>query len=96
VKKFFRAIIVPFLPTYEVTFTMYHVIPGMPVKKNDMTHNFSKGASAEAEAFFNKVVAKTMENKVAPTEVKLKRGRKVIKYKQFGPINDIRKYKIVA
>jgi hypothetical protein len=96
VKKIFKAIIHPFLPSYEVTFTMYHVIPGAPVKRNDMTHNFAKGASTEAETFFNKVVSKTMENKMAPTEVKLKRGKKVIKYKQFGPINEIRKYKIVA
>lgn len=95
-KKIFKKLIHPFLPTYEVTFTLYQVIPGAPIKKNDSRHNFEKGESKKAIEFYNKVVNTTMENRLAPTEVKLKRGRKVIQTKQFGPINDIKQYKVVA
>jgi len=96
VKKFFKSLIKPFLPTYEVTFTMYHVIPGFPVKKNDSKHNFEKGESEKAIEFYNKVVNTTMVNKLAPTEVKLRRGKKVIQSKQFGPIRQIKQYRIVV
>lgn len=89
-------IVTPFLPTYEVTFTMYHVIPGFPVKKNDSNHRFGKGESDAAMTFFNKVVNSTIENRIAPTEILLRKGKRVIKYRQFGPISDIKKFKIAA
>ena len=95
-KKIFRKIITPFLSTYEVTFTMYHVIPGMPVRKQDSIHNFEKGAGQQAVDFYAKVVNKTLENKLAPSEIKLKKGKRVIQSKQFGPINEIKQFKIVA
>ena len=91
-----KKVIKMFKPVYSVTFTMYHVIPGMPVQENVSLHSFERGASNEAEAFYNKVVSMTVENKIAPTEVKLKKGKKVIKSKQFGPIEDIKKFRIAA
>lgn len=91
-----KKVVNSFKPIYRVTFTMYHVIPGVPVQENVTEHAFARGSSKEAIAFYNKVVHMTMQNKIAPTEVKLIKGKKVLQTKQFGPIEDIKKFKIAA
>lgn len=91
-----KKVINSFKPVYRVTFTMYHVIPGMPVQENVTVHAFARGASKEAKDFYYKVVEMTMKNKIAPTVVMLKKGKKTVQTKQFGPIEDIKKFRIAA
>lgn len=88
--------ITPFLPTYEVVCTTYQIIPGLPVSKNESRHPFEKGASKEAREFYGKVISSEFTRNMAPVEVYLKRGRFTIQKRQFGPVNDIKQFKVVA
>lgn len=93
-KKLFKSFIKPFLSKYEVVCTNYHVIPGMPVNKNQQTHTFERGAATEAREFYIKVVSSEMTKTMAPVEVQLRkiylRG-KTIEQKQFGPVDQLKK-----
>ena len=77
-KKAWNKFVATFKPRYTVIFTMYHVIPGLPVKRNATRHEFGKGAYNEAKSFYEKVVSKTLEVKLAPTEIILLKGKKKI------------------
>ncbi|WP_299826299.1 hypothetical protein [uncultured Pontibacter sp.] len=93
-KKLFKSFIKPFLSKYEVVCTNYHVIPGLPVNKNQQTHTFERGAAAEAREFYIKVVSSEMTKTMAPVEVQLRkiylRG-KTMEQKQFGPVEQLKK-----
>jgi len=95
-KKFFRKAIQPFLPTYEVICTNYQIIPGQPVNKNQSQHAFEKGASQEAKAFYAKVISSDLTKNMAPIEVHLKRRGKIIKKTEFGPVAELRKFRMAA
>jgi hypothetical protein len=93
----YNKMMVTFKPSYSVVFTMYHVIPGIPVKRKSQLHKFGKGSIKEATEFYNKVVHKTMETRLAPAEIHLVRGRKkVVDRRQFGPVNELKQFKISA
>jgi predicted lipoprotein len=95
-KKIFTKVIKPFLPKYEVICTNYQLIPGYPVNKNQMRHTFEKGASAEALAFYGKVIASDITKTMAPVEVHLKKRGRVIQRVQIGPVEELKKYKTVS
>jgi len=96
-KKAWKNFIISMKPTYAVEFTMYHVVPGTHVKKNAERHQFGKGSLDEAKDFYNKVVNKTSQIKLAPAEVHLIKGKKrVIQKKYFGPVDQVKQMKISA
>ncbi|WP_020526402.1 hypothetical protein [Flexithrix dorotheae] len=92
-KQIYKGIVKPFLPAYYVEFSIYNVVPGLPVSKNVTLHDFEKGASKEATEFYNKVVQNTQEFKVLPSEIHLKKGKRVIMTQTFGPIDEIKTLK---
>ncbi len=95
--KAFRSIfIVPFLPKYKVIFSMYQVIPGLPVNKSDSVHDFEKGNGSKAIHFYNNVVKTTANNKIMPAEVLLIKRKKIVATQQFGPVNEIKRLNLVA
>ncbi|MCC9136532.1 hypothetical protein ACFSKU_06975 [Pontibacter silvestris] len=94
-KTLLRKVIKPFLPKYEVVCHTYHVIPGLPVNKNQSTHSFEKGAEAKAREFYSKVIASDITRTMAPVEVHLKRRGKTIERAEFGPVKDLQKFNIV-
>jgi len=86
-----------FQPKYNVDVTMYHFIPGMPVKAQKTRHAFSKGALEEAQSFFNQASEKTRNHNVAPVEINLVRGkRRVLTSRQFGPVKALKQMKLSA
>ncbi len=85
-----KTIVVPFLPTYEVAFTMYNVVPGRPVDTNHKVFKFEKGAEQEAQAFYDKLISSTQGYKIMPSEISMKKRKKVVKTVSFGPVNDIK------
>lgn len=85
-----KQVVVPFLPTYEVGFIMYGVVPGQPVDKKESVYNFEKGASKEAEAFYHKMVESTTMYKVMPSEIYLKKRNKIVRTQHFGPVAEVR------
>jgi len=85
----------PFLPTHKVSFSMYTVIPGLPVNRNETVHAFQKGTSKQAIKFYEDVIRSTSDKKIVPAEVKLYKRRKVVASKYFGPVEEIKKFKIV-
>jgi hypothetical protein len=87
-RKYF---VVPLLPSYKVVFSMYQVIPGLPVNKSDSVHQFEKGHGSQAISFYNNVVKTTAENRIVPAEVYLVKRRRVVAKQQFGPVNEIKK-----
>jgi hypothetical protein len=95
-KKLIKKVIKPFLPTYEVTCTNYQIIPGHPVNRNQSNHRFEKGASHEAIAFYDRVVSADITKNMAPVEVHLKKRGRVIKKAQYGPVEELKKYKMVS
>ena len=95
-KKIFTKVIKPFLPKYEVICTNYQLVPGRPVNKNQMRHTFEKGASEEALQFFGKVIASDFTKTMAPVEVHLKKRGRVIQRVQFGPVEELKKYKMTS
>jgi hypothetical protein len=86
----YKMLVVPFLPSYKVVFSLYNFIPGIPVNKNDSIHAFGKGKGNEAKRFFEQVVNKTAQNRIIPAEVQLIKRKKVVANRQFGPVNDIK------
>lgn len=95
-QSFHRQMVVPFLPSYEVGFVMYGVVPGQPVTKNEKVYNFAKGATKEAEDFFHKMVESTTTYKVMPSEIYLKRRNKVVRTQAFGPVEEVRSWNSTA
>lgn len=85
----------PFLPTHRVVFSLYTVIPGLPVKRNETVHAFEKGTTKKAIKFYNDVIRSTTEKKIVPAEVRLYKRKKVVASRNFGPVNEIKKFKIV-
>jgi hypothetical protein len=88
-EKFSRSLITPFLPSYEVTFTMYHVVPGQAIDRKESKFDFERGAVQEAQTFYNKVVNSTSSHGIVPAELQLKRRKKVIQKHYFGPVREI-------
>ncbi|XOV91219.1 MAG: hypothetical protein ACFHWX_13515 [Bacteroidota bacterium] len=83
-----------FKPSYSVVVTTYHVIPGFPLNKNLHKHDFGKGAFDEAKAFYDKVVKKTGEIKLAPVEINLLKGKStIVESQKFGPVDQVKKLK---
>ena len=96
-KKAWKSFVTSFKPRYSVVFTMYHVIPGLPVKRDATRHDFNKGEFEKAKSMFDKLVHKTTELRFAPAEVHLVKGKKkVIQRRQFGPVKDLRIFKMSA
>jgi hypothetical protein len=86
-----------FKPTYTVVFTMYHVIPGIPVQGKPDHHNFGKGEWKKAGDFYDKLVAKMQEFKIAPVEVQLIKGKKkILKSHHLGPVQELKTMKMSA
>lgn len=97
VKKPLKKFVTSFKPSYSVIFTMYHVIPGSPVQRKATRHDFGKGEFQEAKTFYEKVVNKTHEVKLAPTEVHLVKGKKkVVQRKHFGPVKEVKQMRMSA
>ncbi len=84
----------PFLPKYEVVCTNYQLIPGLPVNQNLSKHTFERGASQEAMDFYGKVISSEFTKAMAPVEVYLKKRGRVIQKTAFGPVDDLKKFKI--
>ena len=85
-------------PRYEVVFTSYQIIPGLPVNKNESKHAFGRGESKEAKEFYTKVISSDFTRNLSPAEVHLRRiylRGKTIEQTQFGPVADLNKFKIV-
>lgn len=85
-------------PKYEVVFTTYQIIPGVPVNKNESKHAFGRGESREAKEFYSKVISLDYTKSLAPAEVHLRRiylRGKTIERAQFGPVEDLKKFKVV-
>jgi hypothetical protein len=89
-KDMHKTIVVPFLPSYEVAFTMYNVVPGRPVDTNHQVFKFEKGAELEAHEFYNKLISSTQGYKIMPSEISMKKRKKVVKTVAFGPVQDIK------
>ncbi len=84
----------PFKSKYEVVCTNYHVIPGLPVNKNESKHTFHRGASLEAREFYSKVVSSDMTRTMAPVEIQLRKIyllSKIVEKAEFGPVAQLRK-----
>ncbi|GAA4435058.1 hypothetical protein GCM10023188_26720 [Pontibacter saemangeumensis] len=97
-KTLLRKVVKACKPKYEVVFTTYQIIPGRPVSKNESKHSFGRGESREAKEFYGKVVSSDYTRNLAPAEVHLRRvylRNKTIERTQFGPVEDLRKFKIV-
>lgn len=95
-KNILKKVIKPFLPAYEVVCTNYHVIPGLPVSKNQSRHHFDKGASKEAKEFYGKVISSDFTRNMAPVEVHLRMAGFTIKKTNIGPVEELKQFKIVA
>lgn len=91
VKKLSYGLVKPFLPSYEVVFTMYQVVPGQAVNQEVSRFDFERGAVKEAQAFYHKVVHSTDSHRIVPAQVQLKRRKKVIQNHSFGPVQEIQK-----
>lgn len=86
-----------FKPSYNVDVTMYHFIPGFPVKAKRTRHSFKKGEFEEAKSFYDKASKKTRDTKVAPVEISLVRGkRRVVSRRLFDPVKALEKMRISA
>lgn len=84
-------------PVYNVDVTMYHFIPGMPVKANRTRHAFAKGALEEAKSFFERASEMTVNVNVAPVEISLVRGkRRIVTTRHFGPVKALKQMKMSA
>ncbi len=95
--KKWRNFVKRFQPAYHVDVTMYHFIPGLPVKAQRTRHAFSKGALDEAKNFFEQASQKTMDHNVAPVEISLVRGkRRIVNSRHFGPVKSLKQLKMSA
>ncbi len=96
-KAKYRKFIKKFKPKYNVDVTLYHFIPGMPVKSNCSRHFFNKGEFKEAKLFFDKASEKTKHNNVAPVEISLVKGkRRIVISRHFGPVKTLKKLRMSA
>lgn len=96
-KKNWRKFITSLKPSYKVDVTMYHFIPGMPVKAEKTRHSFKKGEFDEAKLFFEQASAKTKDHNIAPVEINLVRGRRrVVTSRHFGPVKNLKQMKMSA
>ena len=95
--KQWRSFVKNFKPSYKVDVTMYHFVPGMPVKAQKTRHAFEKGAFEQAKEFFETASAKTKNHNVAPVEISLVKGRrKVVSSRYFGPVKALKQMKLSA
>ncbi|MDZ7606774.1 MAG: hypothetical protein U5K79_14560 [Cyclobacteriaceae bacterium] len=95
--KHWKNFIKAFAPTYHVDVTMYHFIPGMPVKAEKTRHAFKKGELVAAQDFFERASEKTKSHSIAPVEINLVKGkRRVINSRQFGPVKALKKLRLSA
>jgi hypothetical protein len=86
-----------FRAKYNVDVTLFHFIPGLPVKSNCTRHRFNKGEFKEAKLFFDKASSKTRDSNVAPVEINLVKGkRRVLISRHFGPIKTLKRMRISA
>ncbi len=86
-----------FKPYYNVDVTMYHFIPGMPVKAQKTRHSFNKGAIDEARLFFESASQKTRDHNVAPVEISLVKGRRrIVTSRHFGPVKALKQMRMSA
>ena len=96
-KKNWKKFVNSFKPSYKVDVTVYHFIPGMPVKENKTRHSFKKGAFKEAKLFFDQASAKTKDHNIAPVEINLVRGRrKIVTSCHFGPVKNLKQMRMSA
>jgi hypothetical protein len=96
-KKNWRKFINSLKPSYKVDVTMYHFIPGMPVKAEKTRHSFKKGQLDEATMFFESASQKTKYHNIAPVEINLVKGRRrVMTSRQFGPVKALKQMKMSA
>jgi len=95
--KRWRNFIKIFEPVYNVDVTMYHFIPGLPVKSERTRHAFKKGEFVEAKEFFEKASEKTRIHSVAPVEISLVKGkRRIISSRHFGPVKSLKQLRMSA
>ena len=94
--QFHKQMVIPFLPSYEVGFVMYGVVPGQPITKNESVYNFQKGAHKEAETFYRKMIDSTNSYKIMPSEIYLKKRNKIVKTQHFGPVEELRTWQKAA
>jgi hypothetical protein len=95
--KHWKNFIKAFKPTYNVDVTMYHFIPGMPVKSEKTRHSFKKGELVAAQEFFEKASEKTRAHSIAPVEINLVKGRRrVISSRHFGPVKALKQLRMSA
>lgn len=88
-----RGVVKPFQSKYEVVCTTYHVIPGLPVSKNEQKHTFERGAALQAKEFYTKVVSSDMTRTMAPVEVHLRKiylKGKTVEQAEFGPVQHLK------
>ena len=86
-----------FKPSYKVDVTMYHFIPGMPVKAEKTRHAFKKGQLDEAKTFFESASQRTQDHNIAPVEINLVKGRRrVVTSRHFGPVKALKQMKMSA
>lgn len=84
----------PFQSKYEVVCTNYHVIPGLPVNKNQSKHSFERGAAVQAKEFYTKVISSEMTRTMAPVEIQLRKIYllgKTVEKAAFGPVDQLKK-----
>ena len=91
VKKFSHSLVKPFLPSYEVVFTMYHPIPGQAVNRQESRFGFDRGAALEAHEFYNKVVYSTNTHRIVPAQLQLIRRKQIVQTHYFGPVQEIQR-----
>ncbi len=90
-KKAWQNFLKSFQPTYSVTVSMYHVIPGTQIQKYDHKHDFDKGEIEKARVFYNSVVKMHAATNFPNTEIKLIKGKKtVLHMRQFGPVEMVK------
>ena len=67
----------------------------MPVRKNDSIHAFEKGSSKKALKFYDDVINSAVERRIVPAEVRLIKRKKLIAKRNFGPVDELKKFRIV-
>ncbi len=87
-KKAWLDFLTSFKPTYSVTVSMYHVIPGQQVKKFDYREDFGKGEIEQARKFYNALIARHKEIGFPNSEIHLLKGKKTSLHEtKFGPVD---------
>lgn len=87
-KKAWLDFLKSFQPTYSVTVSMYHVIPGRQVQKFDYREDFGKGELEPARKFYNNLINKHKEVGFPNSEIHLVKGKKTSLHSTtFGPVD---------